>query len=217
MNADKRRFESNLWLLIAAAFLIPAFAKAQAARQSGVTAPGVAGIAAKATPIVLTPTPTALPQPTVTPTPVVATIAGTATMVPTPNASATPTFTQSRTSTPTATATRTVTSTPTSTPGVFQFKVSPHPVQGAIHFQWGATMQSQEVTLIVYTGSFRPVSRFVFNAGNRVDYLTAGSHEFVWNGLDGESRSLVPGTYLCFIGVRVRKINYEASGEFATP
>jgi hypothetical protein len=110
-----------------------------------------------------------------------------------------------------------VTSTPTSTPGVFQFKVSPHPVQGAIHFQWGATMQSQEVTLIVYTGSFRPVSRFVFNAGNRVDYLTAGVHEFVWNGLDEENRSLVPGSYLCFIGVKVRKINYEASGEFATP
>ncbi len=154
-----------------------------------------------------TPTPTVLPKPVMaapTPTP-------TATLVVI--ATATPKATATRTPTPTVT----VTFTPTSTPGVFSFKVSPHPVQGSVHFEWGSTMQCQRVTLVVYTGSFRPVSRFTFDASNRVDFLAKGVHEFVWNCLDDENRSLVPGTYLCFVSLKVNKASYEASGEFATP
>lgn len=78
-------------------------------------------------------------------------------------------------------------------------------------------MQSQEVDLSIFTESFRPLRRFVFNADNRVDFLAKGKHEFVWNGLDEENRSLVPGTYLCFISAKVHKSNYQASGDFRTP
>lgn len=155
----------------------------------------------------LSPTPTALPKP----------LAAKPTPTPAATLTATPTSTPHATATGTATSTVTVTFTPTSTPGVFSFKVSPHPVQGSVHFEWGATMQCQRVTLVVYTGSFRPVSRFTFDASNRVDFLAKGVHEFVWNCLDDQNRSLVPGTYLCFVSLKVNKTNYEASGEFTTP
>ena len=160
----------------------------------------VFGAAPTPTPAVLAKIAAALPTPTPT---------STAALVSTP----TPRATATATSTPTVT----VTFTPTSTPGVFSFKVSPHPVQGSVHFEWGATMQCQQVSLEIYTGSFRPVSRFIFNADRRVDFLAKGVHEFVWNCLDDENRSLVPGTYLCFVRLKVNKSGYEASGEFTTP
>jgi flagellar hook assembly protein FlgD len=86
-----------------------------------------------------------------------------------------------------------------------------------LHFQWGTTMQVQEVNLSIYTSSFRIVRRFTFNPLNQVQFLAVGAHEFVWDGLDEEGRPLVPGTYLCFVGAKLGKKNYEASGDFSTP
>jgi len=162
--------------------------------------------------------PTATPTPSMTPTsgptPVpTATPTGTLT----PPMTDTPTDTPTPTSTITPTKTPTTTPTPTSTPGIFQFKISPRPVQGLIHFQWGTTMQVQEVNLSVYTSSFRIIRRFTFSPLNQVEYLAVGVHEFVWDGQDEEGRPLVPGTYLCFIGAKLGKINYESSGDFSTP
>jgi hypothetical protein len=226
MNTDKRELDSNFGFLIAAIFLMPVQVMAQTARMSGVTAPRPTVIA-QSTVAALTPTPSPLPtftpaastvaSPALAGNPVVPALTPTGTLTPAFVGTLTVTPTITKTGTVTPTATRTVTGTPTPTPGVFHFKISPRPVQGSLHFEWGANMQSQEVDLIVYTSSFRPVRRFIFSPDNRVDFLTPGVHEFVWNGLDEQNRPLAPGTYLCFIDIKVRKTNYEASGDFATP
>ena len=212
MSADTSGFNSNRWFLIAAVFLMPVQGKADVTPVPSVIAARSTAVA-QSTVRALTPTPTLLPVPSLTP--VASKSAVVSTVTPAGTLTATATITKTGTVTPTSTIT--ATGTPTPTPGVFHFKISPHPVQGSLHFEWGANMQSQEVDLIVYTSSFRPVRRFIFSPANRVDFLIPGVHEFVWNGLDDENRPLVPGTYLCFIDVKVRKSSYEASGDFATP
>ncbi len=159
----------------------------------------------------LSSTPTSTPTQTQTPT-----ITSTGTLQPTSTPTCSPTSTP--TISPTPTLTVTFTPTYTSTPGVFKFSVSPKPdAQGKVNFSWGTTIPADEAYLKIYTSGFRMVREFNFNRDENTDYLTAGSHDFTWDGKDDNQKSLPPATYLCFIDVNVGKKKYEASGKTEIP
>ncbi len=63
----------------------------------------------------------------------------------------------------------------------------------------------------------RPVVNFEFNKHEKPEYLTAGTHEVVWDGRDEEERPMPPGSYICFISITVGKKTYEASGKTEIP
>jgi flagellar hook assembly protein FlgD len=116
--------------------------------------------------------------------------------------------------------TNTVTMTPTatSTPGVFQFKVSPKPeADGKIKFHWGLTMRAQAVNVKIFTSGFRMVRQFSFEKHQHEDNLLPGEHEMTWDGRDEEDRRMPPGNYLCFIEAETEKKTYEASSKTNIP
>ncbi len=128
------------------------------------------------------------------------------------------------THTPTNTATRTFTSTPTSTPtltstpGVFQFSVSPElDVNGKIQFNWGSTIQSEEVSIKIYTSGFRLVRAFSFDKREHPENLDAGIHDLTWDGRDEGGHPMPTGNYFCFININAGKKTYEASGRTNIP
>jgi hypothetical protein len=178
-------------------------------------------------------TPENSPTPVFTPTPefsatVTSTGTNTAIFTSTATFTATGTLTPSDTPTPTSTDTHTVTLTPTitstptatatSTPGIFQFSVSPKPDgQGQIRFAWGTTVPADEVFLKIYSSGFRIVHEFHFTPKDKPEFLASGGHEAVWDGKDEQRRPMPPGTYLCFINVNVGKKRYEASGKTEIP
>ncbi len=130
----------------------------------------------------------------------------------TPSPTATPTFSMTPTNAQTATATI------TSTPGVFQFFVSPKPdAEGNLHFKWGTNIPAEQVFVKVFSNGFRIVFGLEFNKGQQPEFLTAGEHETVWDGKDEEKRRMPPGNYLCFIEVRAGGKSYEASGKTDIP
>ena len=168
-----------------------------------------------------TPTPTGTPTITSTPT---ETPTITFTFTPTPTGTLSPSLTPTPSSTPTATITQTPTKTPTSTPtatstpGVFEFSVSPKPDEtGLVRFKWGTTVPANEAYLRVYTSGFRLVWEMNFNKDEKPEYLGSGAHEVTWNGKDDEGRPMPPGTYLCFISVTAGKKSYESSSKTEMP
>jgi hypothetical protein len=168
-------------------------------------------------------TPTAIPSATAIPTKTympTATHTFTNTPTGTLSPSQTPTPTCTPTPTPTQTATSPPTDTPTSTPtpGVFKFSVSPMPdANGQVKFSWGVNIPADEVFLKVYSSGFRIVRSFEFTQKDDPDFLTAGNHDFAWDGMDEQKRHMPPGDYLCFIDIHVGKKKYEASSKTEIP
>jgi hypothetical protein len=168
---------------------------------------------------------TPVPTATFTRTPTAsATLTFTSTSTNSPTGTLTPilTNTSTPTDTPTATVTSSFTATPsptwTSTPGVFQFTVSPKPdAQGQIHFQWGTTIPADEAYLRVFTSGFRLVWEDVFNKDQKPEFLTTDPHDVTWNGRDDQGRPMPPGSYICFISVTVGKKTYESSAKTEIP
>lgn len=185
-----------------------------------------AGAAPASRPNVLRPTlGTPVPTATFTRTPTASpTLTPTSTPTNSPTGTLTPllTNTSTPTNTPTATVTSSFTATPsptwTSTPGVFQFTVSPKPdAQGQIHFQWGTTIPADEAYLRVFTSGFRLVWEEVFNKDQKPEFLTTDPHDVTWNGRDDQGRPMPPGSYICFISVTVGKKSYESSSKTEIP
>ena len=111
----------------------------------------------------------------------------------------TPTFTITLTPTRTPTSTPTMTPTATSTPGVFEFSVSPKPdARGLIKFSWGTTIPADEASLKVFTSGFRVVREFFFNKGENPEYLSSGTHDFSWDGRDDQSKTPAAGNLSLF-------------------
>ncbi len=173
--------------------------------------------------VTISPTPTGTLSPSITPTPSstpTPTITFTYTPTGTLSPSVTPTPTPTVTHTVTVTATRTSTATPTatSTPGIFKFLISPKPdSDGLVKFSWAANTPVEKVFLKIYTSGFRIIRIYEFNKKEKLEYLTAGPHEFSWDGKDEEGRFLPPGVYLCFIDLNVGKKRYEASSKTKIP
>ena len=170
-------------------------------------------------------TPTITSTPTITNTPTQTATGTLPTNTPTPTITLTPTqtatgtlATATATRTKTVTPTATVTNTATSTPGVFEFIVSPKPeADGLIRFKWGATVKVKEVDVKIFTSGFRLVRQFSFDRLNHNEYLLSGPHDITWNGKDEEDRAMPSGVYICFILVETDKKDYEASGKTEIP
>ncbi|HVZ81662.1 MAG TPA: hypothetical protein VHE12_12810 [bacterium] len=175
------------------------------------------------TPGSLVPTGTPTSTPSVTPTPTITSTptnspTGTRSPVPTATVSSTATHTPSTTPTSSPTLSPTPSPTWTSTPGVFQFSVSPKPDgQGQIHFQWGTTVPADEVYLRVFTSGLRLVWEDTFNKKEKPEFLTIDPHDVTWNGRDDVGRPMPPGYYICFISVTAGKKTYESSSKTEIP
>jgi len=61
------------------------------------------------------------------------------------------------------------------------------------------------------------VQDFTFNKDNSPEYLTAGTHEFTWDGKDEQKRPMPPGVYLCFVNARVGNKSYDFGGQTEIP